>query len=285
MNVCDIMDVPYINSFLDEDAATKLGVLNVYPSLDSLTQLVIDYVNASDWKHATILYESSLWLRHVVTILETNNLLKNRIWTLDLDYTTNNDFRPTLQTIRDDNNTNIILDCSIQSLPILLRQAMEVGLMTKHFSWVIANLDAHSLDLDVYRYSGVNITMFRILNTNHPMFKLPNLNEIDKDADEDVFNVDPETRKIENEKNCNANNNNDRNKNVLPTYPDKFKSEFKNSLSSNFNLKQKHGAISFFVGYVNLRAALIYDAVMVYAMAISELNQEQVLPSRYYHLG
>lgn len=34
------MEIPYINTFLDEDAALKLSVLNVYPNLDSLTQLV-----------------------------------------------------------------------------------------------------------------------------------------------------------------------------------------------------------------------------------------------------
>lgn len=226
MNICDIMEVPYINTFLDEDAASKLTVLNVYPNLDSLTQLILDYVNASNWQQATILYESSLWLRRAVVLLQTNNLLKNRVNLLDLDYTTNNEFRPTLQMIRDSNSTNIILDCSIDSLPIILRQAMEVGLMTKYYSWLIANLDAHSLDLDVYRYSGVNITLFRILNTNHPIFDLrdPNLNKADDAADDDVFHVDPETRKIENDRNCDANKINAV-KDALPIYPEKFKSE------------------------------------------------------------
>lgn len=131
MNICDIMEIPYINTFSDEDAASKLSVLNVYPNLESLTQLVIDYVNASEWRQATILYESSLWLRRAATLLETNNLLKNRITVHDLDYTTNNDFRKILQVVRDSNDTNIILDCSIESLPIILHQALEVGLMTK----------------------------------------------------------------------------------------------------------------------------------------------------------
>lgn len=226
MNICDVMEVPYINTFLDEDAASKLTVLNVYPNLDSLTQLILDYVNASNWQQTTILYESSLWLRRAVVLLQTNNLLKNRVNLLDLDYTTNNEFRPTLQMIRDSNSTNIILDCSIDSLPIILRQAMEVGLMTKYYSWLIANLDAHSLDLDVYRYSGVNITLFRILNTNHPIFDLkdPNLNKADDAGDDDVFHVDPETRKIENDRNCDANKI-DAVKDALPIYPEKFKSE------------------------------------------------------------
>lgn len=226
MNICDLMEVPYINIHRDEDAVSKLAVLNVHPNLDSLTQLVIDYVNASNWRQAAILYESSLWLRRAAVILESDDLLPNSITVFDLDYTTNNEFRPTLQNIRDSEVTNIVLDCSIESLPIILRQAMEVGLMTKYYSWVIANLDAHSIDLDVYRYSGVNITLFRILNTKHSIFDItdPNSNEADAVADNDVFNIDPETRKIASDRNCNANND-DKSNNALPIYPEKFKSE------------------------------------------------------------
>lgn len=224
------MEIPYINTFLDEDAALKLAVLNVYPNLDSLTQLVLDYVNASDWRQAAILYESSLWLKRAANVLETNNLLKNQISVHDLDYTTDNEFRPTLQNIRDTNHTNIILDCSIETLPIILRQAMEVGLLTKYYNWIIANLDAHSIDLDTYRYSGVNITLFRILNTNHPIFDWRNID--DSDADDDAFNVDPESRKIADNRNCDANNNNNqKNSNALPVYPEKFKSEWFSSLN------------------------------------------------------
>lgn len=35
-----------------------------------------------------------------------------------------------------------------------------------------------------------------------------------------------------------------------------------------------------FVDIINLRAALIYDAVMVFATAITELGREQVLPTK-----
>lgn len=224
MNICDVMEVPYINIIRDENAVSKLAVLNVHPNLDSLTQLVIEYVNISDWQEAAILYESSLWLQRAAIMLETNDLLRNRIKVFDLDYTTNNEFRPTLRKVRNSKIINIILDCSIESLPFVLRQAMEVGLMTDDYNWVIANLDAHSIDLDMYRYSGVNITLFRILDTKHQILDLtkPNSNEANAEADNDVFNIDPETRKIDS--NCYANNNANNN-NAFPIYPEKFKSE------------------------------------------------------------
>lgn len=38
--------------------------------------------------------------------------------------------------------------------------------------------------------------------------------------------------------------------------------------------------LSHSIGLISLRAALIYDAVMVFAYAISELGREQVLPTK-----
>lgn len=221
MNICDAKEIPYINTYMDEDATSKSTVLNMHPHLSTLTQLLLDFVNASDWKRATILYESPLWLRRVATILEIGNPIGNRINVRNLDYTTNNEFRPTLQGVRDADETNIILECSSESLPIILRQAMQVGLMTKHFRWILTNLDTHSIDLEPYQYNGANITTFRILDSNHGIFNSPKKSkDVDDDDDdnEDLFNVDPES-KLNADKCSATNGNNDR---TLPVYPDKF---------------------------------------------------------------
>lgn len=268
MNICDAKEVPYINTFLDEDAASKSTVLNIHPHLESLTQLLLDYMEASGWKAANILYESPLWLRRIARILENNNRMKNRIDIYNLDYTKNNEFRPTLQEVRDSSITNIILDCSTESLPIILRQSMEVGLMTKHHRWIITNLDAHAADLEPYRYSGVNITVFRILNRNHPIFSRHKLD----DNDDDAFNVDPESQQSSLTGNCDGNNNLQ-----FPIYPEKFYG--KSFCEIKLPLKKKH---TLFLDAVSLRTSLIYDSVMVFATAVEQLGREQVLPTKIW---
>lgn len=220
MNICDSKEIPYINMYIDEDAASKTTVLNMYPNIESLTQLIMDYVNASNWKTVTILYESPLWLRRIATILENNKQLKNRMNVRNLDYTTNNEFRPTLQEIRDSDDTNIVLECSFQSLPIILRQAMQVGLMTKNYRWIITNLDAHSINLEPYQYSGANITTFRILDTKHSIFN-PFPKREEEVENPDLFNVYPDENKMRNGQ-CNM----DLNENIkIPVYPKKFESK------------------------------------------------------------
>lgn len=281
MNICDSKEIPYINIYLDEDAASKSAVLNMYPNLDSLTQLLLDHVNVSNWKSVTILYESPLWLRRVAKCLEFNKQLKNRINMRNLDYTTDNEFRPTLQDIRDSDDSNIILLCSFESLPIILRQAMQVGLMTKHYRWIITNLDAHSINLEPYQYSGANITTFRLLNINHAIFDQVSKN-VEVIDDGELFDVDPDSK-------LNTDDSNENNKcqpnveTTFPTYPDKFSGKlkqwkyFKSSFNFNGDISNRFH-LNFFssLDVMSLRAALIYDAVMIFATAIQQLGSEQV---------
>lgn len=214
MNICDSKEIPYVNMYMDEDAASKSSVLNMYPNLNSLTQLLLDHVNASQWNTITILYESPLWLRRVAQILEMNKKLKNRINIRNLDYTRSNEFRPTLQEIRDSDDSNIILECSSESLPIILRQAMQVGLMTKNYRWIITNLDAHSINLEPYQYSGANITTFRLVDTRHSIFNQPSNVDLE---DEDLFDIDPDSKLKDDNNLCQADS-----EKKFPIYPEKF---------------------------------------------------------------
>lgn len=122
MNICDAKEIPYISTSMNKDFARKLAVLNMFPSEDSLIELVANLVNASQWQSMTILYESPLWLNRVTKLLEMTSIWGNRISVRNLDYLTNSEFRPTLQEVRDSEDTNIILDCSIEPLPVILKQ-------------------------------------------------------------------------------------------------------------------------------------------------------------------
>lgn len=107
---------------MGEDAANQLTAFNIHPSQNSLMLALTDVLNATGWDKVVVLYESPLWLPRIMPILEANN--KNGIqFTLrDLDYNTKNDFRPVLKQVRDLDISNIILDCSIDALPAVLKQ-------------------------------------------------------------------------------------------------------------------------------------------------------------------
>lgn len=72
--------------------------------------------------------------------------------------------RPILKEIWKSGITHILLDCTIEIIEDVLRQAQQIGLMTNEYHYIITNLDLHTLDLTPYQYSETNITGIRFIN-------------------------------------------------------------------------------------------------------------------------
>lgn len=93
---------------------------------------------------------------------------------------------------------------------------MQVGLLTKNYKWIITNLDAHTVDLDPFQYSGTEIRTFRILNQNHPVFS-------PQTSDDDLEPIydESDTKDDFYMKGCTVPT--DQLVNLVPDYPEKFK--------------------------------------------------------------
>ena len=88
-----------------------------------------------------------------------------------LDITANKNYRPQLRRVKQSQDKNIVLCCSIEELPEILKQAQQIGLMTDEHQFIITTLDMHTIDLEPFQYSGTNITGFRIVSPNDVMVK------------------------------------------------------------------------------------------------------------------
>lgn len=51
-------------------------------------------------------------------------------------------------------------------------QAMQVGLITDNYNFLINNMDIESINLKPYSYGGANITVFRILDSENSELKI-----------------------------------------------------------------------------------------------------------------
>ena len=80
-----------------------------------------------------------------------------------LDLTSNENYRPQLRRVKHSDDKNIIISCSIESLPEILKQAQQVGLLTEEHQFIITSLDMHTIDLEPFQHSGANITGVRLI--------------------------------------------------------------------------------------------------------------------------
>lgn len=60
--------------------------------------------------------------------------------------------------VKKSGDTRFIIDCSTEILFDVLIQAQQVGLMSDDHSYIITNLDLHTIDLDPFKYGGSNFT-------------------------------------------------------------------------------------------------------------------------------
>lgn len=54
---------------------------------------------------------------------------------------------------------------------VVIDQAQQVGLLTKNHHYIILSLDAHTIDLEPFQYSGTNFTLLRMVNPASPLME------------------------------------------------------------------------------------------------------------------
>jgi glutamate receptor, ionotropic, invertebrate len=96
----------------------------------------------------------------------------NTVTVRQLDITSNENYRPQLRRVKQSGDTNIVLCSSIDSLPEILKQAQQVGLMTDEHQFIVTSLDMHTIDLEPFQYSGTNITGFRLVSPDDRFVKV-----------------------------------------------------------------------------------------------------------------
>lgn len=168
LNICDAKEIPYVD--YRSDADTRPPVINMQPHPDAMAQLFVDLIVAWDWQGFTILYESAPWLPRVAELLKLNDPKEYTITARHINAgLTDANYRSVLRRVRLASDTQILVHCSIDVLPEVLKQAQQVGLMTDAHQFIVTTPDMHTIDLEPYQYSGVNITGVRMVNPENPL--------------------------------------------------------------------------------------------------------------------
>lgn len=98
--------------------------------------------------------------------------------------------RPLLKQIKNSGVAHIVLDCSTEKIYDVLKQSQQIGMMSDYHSYLITSLvcifessgiftilyiklhfqqDLQTIDLDEFKYSGTNITAFRLVDPENSL--------------------------------------------------------------------------------------------------------------------
>ncbi|KAK2148222.1 hypothetical protein LSH36_509g01058 [Paralvinella palmiformis] len=137
-SICDAMEIPHVEARWDYNDNKEFFSINLFPDYMKLSQAFIDFISYSLAK-----------LQEVLKAPE-GHPFKITVRKLDTSIDGPMDYRPLLKEIRNKGGSRIILDCDYTKVNNILHQ------------------DADLIDLEDFKYNGVNITSFRIIDPTRP---------------------------------------------------------------------------------------------------------------------
>jgi hypothetical protein len=167
-SVCDAKEILLMETRI-VDVQSK-HVINLHPTPEELGRAYLDLINAWNWQGFTILYEDAPWLPMIEYVLR-NYKKKFTVAVRQLDITANGNYRSRLLQVKQSNELNIVLCCSSEKLPEVLKQAQQVGLLSDKHNVLITSPDMHTIDLEPYQYGGTNITGIRLVDPDDALVK------------------------------------------------------------------------------------------------------------------
>ncbi|XP_046751512.1 glutamate receptor ionotropic, kainate 2-like [Diprion similis] len=166
-SMCDLMEIPHIEARWDSRQIRGNGLLNMYPYSYTLSEIYLQLAKDFDWQTFTILYEST---ENLIRMHELLKKYDRRGYTVTVRQLPEGpDYREVLRQIKMSGDPNIVLDCSIEILSEVLKQAQQVGVMSDRHSYIIASLDLSTIDLEPYQYGGTNLTGLRLIDPDDPV--------------------------------------------------------------------------------------------------------------------
>ncbi|XP_045900216.1 glutamate receptor ionotropic, kainate 3 isoform X1 [Micropterus dolomieu] len=169
-SICNALEVPHIQVRWKHHPMDNRDSFyaNLYPDYSSLSYAILDLVQFLKWKTATVVYDDSTGLIRLQELIMAPSRYNIRLKIRQLPLDTQ-DTRPLLKEMKRSREFRIIFDCSHQMAAQILKQAQTMGMMTEYYHYIFTTLDLMAIDLEPYRFCGVNMTGFRILNVDNPL--------------------------------------------------------------------------------------------------------------------
>ncbi|CAH2047181.1 unnamed protein product, partial [Iphiclides podalirius] len=171
-SLADYIEMPQIITEFIETQNRNWSVINLYPSHIAYSQVFSDIIKFKGWTDFTIIYEGAELLPFLDNILTMQNLITDESIIMNVvQLPDSNDYRPHLKSIKMSGSTNYLLITGRENLPEILLQAQQVGIMSNEHSFIIMNPDFQTVDMELFKHGGSNITGIRFFDQNSETIK------------------------------------------------------------------------------------------------------------------
>nr|XP_022910624.1 glutamate receptor ionotropic, kainate 1-like [Onthophagus taurus] len=163
--LCDNKEMPLIEIHWDPNDGRN-NVINLHPHPEIIEDVLIEILQAYEWKKFTIVYDDNESLAKINKLL----VYKHNEYSFGLEELDKNEenYRQIMYKIKKQGDTHFVLICSVETLEKFFKQAQQVGLLVENYHYFIYNFDIQTIDMETYQYAGSNITSIRFFDPNSP---------------------------------------------------------------------------------------------------------------------
>ncbi|KAI8421750.1 hypothetical protein MSG28_009715 [Choristoneura fumiferana] len=164
-SIADFVELPQILIDTVVTQSRNWSAINLYPNHVAFSQVFADIIEAKGWEEFTLIYEGTELLPFFDSILALQDLETDKdILKTIVQLPDDADYRSYLQTVKKSGSVNYLINCRTETLPELLLQAQQVGIMSDEHSYIIMNPDFQTIDTDPFKHGGANITGVRFFD-------------------------------------------------------------------------------------------------------------------------
>lgn len=161
-STCHAMEIPHIVTNWEYRFLPDAFSVNIYPHAPVLGRAYLDLILTKKWKTFTIIYENNEGLIRLQELLKAPSHKDVKITLQQL--TPGLSYKKLLKDIGKRGETNIILDIPAEKVPLVFREAQDVGMMTAYHNYIVTSLDLHTIKLDGFQHGATNISGFRLVD-------------------------------------------------------------------------------------------------------------------------
>ncbi|CAI9738180.1 glutamate receptor ionotropic, kainate 2-like isoform X1 [Octopus vulgaris] len=168
-SICYALEIPHLQTRWDSRDIRDVDYfsINLYPHYLTLSRVFLDLVVHWNWKQFTILYETNDGLVRLQEVLNAASKYDFQITVRKLQLR-DGKYISQLKEIQQHGETRIIVDCNNNTIYNLLKQALQVTMLSASYHFIFTTLDLTLIDLEEFKYGGANITAVRMIDSLRP---------------------------------------------------------------------------------------------------------------------
>ncbi|XP_046804428.1 glutamate receptor ionotropic, kainate 1 [Lucilia cuprina] len=160
-SICESFDIPHIETRIDLETNVKEFSINMYPSQQSLNLAYRDLMFYLNWTKVAIVYEEDYGLFKQQDLMHTRAEIPTEMY---IRQVTPDSYRQVLRAIRQKEIYKIIVDTNPENIKLFFRAILQLQMNDYRYHYMFTTFDLETFDLEDFKYNGVNITAFRLVD-------------------------------------------------------------------------------------------------------------------------